>query len=272
MVTTLRTKFGIPGIVSVIALVFAMLGGAYAADNSGDDSKATASAKAKKGPRGPRGPRGPVGPAGPAGPQGPAGPKGETGAAGANGKDGAAGPTGATGPIGPAGPTGPAGATGATGATGAAGPAGPKGDPWTAGGTLPSGETETGAWGGVTGVTEETEDNIVTELWTAIGFNIPLAAEIAAAKVKTVGIGGSDPACDDGAGEAGNAKKPEADPGFLCVFVGVSAGSGVPGVSTFKLDDLSPGASPTGAILQVSVSAPDAEAGPVWGSWAVTAP
>ena len=31
MFSTLRTRFGIPGVISVIALVFAMFGGAYAA-------------------------------------------------------------------------------------------------------------------------------------------------------------------------------------------------------------------------------------------------
>jgi hypothetical protein len=61
MLSPLRNRFGIPGVISVIALVFAMLGGAYAASNSNDDGKATASAK--KGPRGPRGKPGPPGPA-----------------------------------------------------------------------------------------------------------------------------------------------------------------------------------------------------------------
>jgi hypothetical protein len=51
MFSTLRNRFGIPGVISVIALVFAMLGGAYAANNSSGGGKATASAKVKKGPR-----------------------------------------------------------------------------------------------------------------------------------------------------------------------------------------------------------------------------
>ncbi|HKB50891.1 MAG TPA: hypothetical protein VKC63_05620, partial [Solirubrobacterales bacterium] len=67
MLSPLRNRFGIPGVISVIALVFAMLGGAYAASDNGS-GKATASAKAKAGPRGPRGKTGPAGPAGPAGP------------------------------------------------------------------------------------------------------------------------------------------------------------------------------------------------------------
>lgn len=107
MFSMFRNRFGIPGVIAVVALVFAMFGGAYAA-NHPEGGKATASAKAKKGPRGPRGKTGPTGP---------------QGLPGANGKDGAAGA---------AGPTGPAGATGPTGPTGT---------------TLPSGMTETGIWG-----------------------------------------------------------------------------------------------------------------------------
>jgi hypothetical protein len=88
MFSPLRNRFGIPGVISVIALVFAMLGGAYAASNSSGGGKASASAKAKKGPRGPKGATGPAGPAGPAGPQGPAGAKGDNGSNGSNGANG----------------------------------------------------------------------------------------------------------------------------------------------------------------------------------------
>ena len=42
MLSPLRNRFGIPGVISVIALVFAMFGGAYAATNSNDGGKATA--------------------------------------------------------------------------------------------------------------------------------------------------------------------------------------------------------------------------------------
>jgi Collagen triple helix repeat (20 copies) len=90
---SLRNRFGIPGVIAVIALVFAMFGGAYAASNGGG-GKATASAKAKKGPRGPKGPKGDPGPAGPQGPAGPAGAKGDTGAPGAAGQDGTNGKDG----------------------------------------------------------------------------------------------------------------------------------------------------------------------------------
>ena len=131
----IRNRFGIPGAISIVALVFAMLGGAYAASDdepgkkAGASEKAGASAKAKKkGPRGPRGPKGPRGPAGPIGAQG------------------AQGPAGPAGPKGDKGDTGPQGQTGAQGLQGSAGETGATGDPWTAGGVLPSEATATGSW------------------------------------------------------------------------------------------------------------------------------
>ncbi len=153
MFSTLRTRFGIPGVISVIALVFAMLGGAYAASNSSNAGKATASAKAKKGPRGPKGPKGDTGPAGPQGPAGPAGPAGAKGDAGANGSNGAAGA---------AGPTGPTGKTGATGASGQTG--------FTE--TLPKEKTETGTWASGGFIAPEGISHVVD----SISFTIPLAA------------------------------------------------------------------------------------------------
>jgi hypothetical protein len=158
MFSTLRNRFGIPGVISVIALVFAMFGGAYAASNSSDGPKATASAKAKKGPRGPKGATGPAGPAGAQGPAGPAGAKGDAGAAGAAGGVGPAGPTG---PAGPKGATGSAGPTGTTGTTGFSG--------FTE--TLPVGKTETGNWTAVANFDAE-----VTQPLAEISFSIPLAA------------------------------------------------------------------------------------------------
>ncbi|HEY5815255.1 MAG TPA: hypothetical protein VIS95_02835 [Solirubrobacterales bacterium] len=261
MFSSFRNRFGIPGVISVIALVFAMLGGAYAANNSGSgDGEASASAKAKKGPRGPRGPKGPAGLAGPAGPQGPAGPagaKGDTGAAGATGKTGLQGATGATGP------TGATGAAGATGATGATGPTGPEGSPWTAGGVLPSGKTETGSWGGLFDANEA--------FLTSISFALPLAADIAIANVKAVPKGGTPSAsCDDGAGEASSAANPEADAGFLCIFVADGpVEPEVPVVFKSGVTATTQGASRTGAILAGESGTP----GSVFrGTFAVTAP
>lgn len=95
-----------PTALAVVALVFAMSGGAIAAKNYAPGS-AEAS---KKGQRGPKGPRGKQGPQGPIGPQGPKGDTGEQGLVG---------------------PQGPKGETG---------------DPWTAGGFLPSGKSVGGTW------------------------------------------------------------------------------------------------------------------------------
>jgi len=59
------------------------------------------------------------------------------------------GANGATGPAGPQGPKGERGAQGDPGPAGDQGPKGDTGDPWTAGGTLPKGATETGIFGPV---------------------------------------------------------------------------------------------------------------------------
>lgn len=107
MFRVIRRNLTPPTALAVIALVFAMSGGAIAAKN------ATDSAGASKAQRGPKGPRGKQGPQGLQGPQGPQGPKGDTGGQG---------------PIGPQGPKGDTG------------------DPWTAGGFLPSGATVGGTW------------------------------------------------------------------------------------------------------------------------------
>jgi hypothetical protein len=197
MFSTLRTRFGIPGVVSVIALVFALIGGAYAASSSNDGKNAAASAKKKKAQRGPKGPRGATGPAGaagPAGPVGPAGAKGDAGAAGANGAAGAAGAAGANGSTILSGAGIPSPALGSNGdfyartngsgefygpKTGGSwgapvslkGPAGPAGEPWTPDGTLPGGATLTGVWADV-GFYPKGEN-----IRIPISFPIPLSAE-----------------------------------------------------------------------------------------------
>jgi hypothetical protein len=87
--------------IALLALVFAVTGGAFAATGAGKGnggsnthSLAAHAAKSKRGPRGPQGPAGAPGKEGKEGKQGPAGPagaKGETGATGASGATGAAG-------------------------------------------------------------------------------------------------------------------------------------------------------------------------------------
>jgi hypothetical protein len=272
MFSTLRNRFGIPGVISVMALVFAMFGGAYAASNSSDGGKATASAKAKKGPRGPKGA---TGPAGPAGPQGPAGPKGDAGASGSNGTPGTAGTNGTNGtsvtsePVGP-GPNcinggvkfksaSPEAAFACNGANGANGTQGPKGDPWTAGGTLPVGSTEKGVWG--IGAPFSNEINYIAP----ISFGVPLALPLDEAHAVFVP---SSPPNPDPTHCSGSFQNPKSASGYLCVY---EAGSTNMKVVAVTNESLQPGAGISGAavvaVTEESNLAPEAY---VTGTWAVT--
>lgn len=127
------------GVIAVLALVFALSGGAYAAGRYVITStkqikpSVLASLRGASGKPGAPGAAGPAGAQGPQGSQGPQGAKGETGAAGSAGAKGETGATGKEGAKGATGAAGPQGATGATGQTG-----------FTE--TLPSGKTETGTW------------------------------------------------------------------------------------------------------------------------------
>jgi len=251
----LRTRFGIPGIISVLALVFAMIGGAYAANDDGGGQATASAKKGKPGPRGPRGPKGATGAAGPVGPQGavgPAGSNGSDGAKGATGSTGVTGPTGSTGATGAGatGATGPTGVTGATGATGVTGPVGPQ----------PA--TQTGSWGGLFDANEN--------FAATISFALPLATGIANSNVVTIAKGGTPPAsCDNGAGEAPSAENPEADAGFLCVFVAQSPPVEPEVPLVFKSGAMaSQGASKTGAVLLGEFGAAGST---FWGTFAVTA-
>jgi hypothetical protein len=253
MFSTLRNRFGIPGVISVIALVFAMFGGAYAASNSSDGGKATASAKAKKGPRGPKGATGPAGPAGPVGPAGPAGAKGDAGAAGA---------TGATGPAGPAGPKG---ATGATGPAGAAGKDGETG--FTE--TLPPGKTETGVWA-------YSEYNLPPqgEVQIPISFPIPLAEGSEKAFFLSEGETSKQEGEGFEAGCTGSVEHPTAPGGTLCVY---TAYEGLKNVvfALFNFNEKVFSFQPSGTVMRFfnpesGKGAPGSIS--VNGSWAVTAP
>jgi hypothetical protein len=283
MFSILRNRFGIPGALAVVALVLAMVGGAYAAAKLTTKQKKEVEKIAKKF----------------AGKQGPQGPAGPAGAAGAPGKDGARGPTGLEGP------EGPEGAPGQTGFTE----------------TLPSGKTETGAYRAPAGSagtvisfniplpaaldTEHVKFNDGAEAvgnltngsttvtitqriqkfevgYTVAGPGIPLGAKVVscapecgeeeteitlsapATETKTgVTVNGVLPECDNGAAPAASPENPEADPGYLCVFAASGqepTGVGKPGSSTGDQ-----GASATGGAIQSFL-------GVSTGTWAVTAP
>jgi hypothetical protein len=81
MLRVIRRNLTPPTVIAVIALVFAMCGGALAAKHATNSAEASKQ-KGKRGPRGPRGPKGPTGP------QGSKGDKGERGAEGPQGSKG----------------------------------------------------------------------------------------------------------------------------------------------------------------------------------------
>lgn len=85
MFRVIRRNLTPPTALAVIALVFAMSGGAIAAKNASSSAEASKSQRGPKGPRGKQGPQGLQGPqgskgdTGERGPIGPQGPKGDTG-------------------------------------------------------------------------------------------------------------------------------------------------------------------------------------------------
>lgn len=312
MFSRLREHLGTAGLIVAIVALVAALGGAAIAANGGSGEKATASAKkkARKGPQGPKGATGPQGPQGPAGANGKDGVSGLDGEEGAKGQDGKAGKNGATvvnsefsGAQGPcaAGGTELAGSTGTTyacnGKKGADGAAGPKGDPWTAGGTLPSGSTETGGWFvnsyNIPNTYFTESFQLVRGLSaTAISFPIPLAAAIPNTNVQVNPVGFPLEASSGEEKEhcPGDVADPQAKNGFLCVYTtevsavdqegnsGELFGGG-PTVSQLA-DEIEEGTDTAGARIKLAAPFGPRPGEPGTktytlkgaGSWAVTAP
>ena len=140
---------------------------------------------------------------------------------------------------------------------------GAEGSPWTAGGTLPSGKTETGTWGFGLGGTAH-----AVYVPAPISFTVPLSKGLDAEHVHYVGASETAPeACQ------GSVEEPTATKGNLCVYERATLGEleeppiVVPPGQLF----VGPaGAGTTGAIVFLL---PKGELGADgWGSWAVTAP
>jgi Collagen triple helix repeat (20 copies) len=231
MLSAIRRRMGVSPttVIASLALVFAMTGGAYAAGKYVITSTKQISPKVLKSLTG------------------------KAGVNGVNGAAGAQGPAGEQGPQGATGLTGQEGAPGRNGTNGVAGKEGPEGSPWTAGGTLPSGETETGAWA----LSASAEGAALA----SISFNIRLAHTLGAANVHFVKSSGDGSKC------AGTVEAPTATPGNLCVyeggflsnltFGGITTPSGAEGAGT------------AGAVLLFEAGAEAPRL--TLGSWAVTA-
>ncbi len=231
-------------VIAGLALVFAMTGGAYAAKKYLITSTKQISPKVLKSLTGKAGATGPAGAAGAAGPQGPAG------AAGAKGDAGAPGAPGTP---------------GTPGTPGAPGAKGVEGSPWTAGGTLPEGSTETGTYliDGRSTPKEELAQG-------AISFSIPLANPLDEEHGIYVPVGHGAPAECENSEHPGTAAvtNPEAAPGFLCVYA--AKAFNLEGARMeFQVPGAGGAADVSGTLAAQEVTGAEALG---WGTWAVTAP
>jgi hypothetical protein len=228
MISRIHSKLGTAGlVVAIVALVVALTGVAVAATGLNGKQKKEVKKIAKQ-------------------------------FAGQNGAPGAIGPQGPKGDPGQKGDTGPEGKEGKEGKQGLKGD---PGDPWTAGGVLPSEETETGAFaiGNTAGASVE---------MAAVSFNIPLEE---APEIHVIKSNGEEKYFDEAAGEfkereqplcPGTADEPAAEPGVLCLYTKSEFGilfAGYP-PNTFSYA--------TGAVIGFL---PEATGSNSQGTWAVTA-
>jgi hypothetical protein len=254
MFKALRRHANPATLIALVALVFAMSGGAYAITSKGGggpSASIAAKQKGKKttssgkpGPRGPKGEAGPAGKEGAAGKEGPAGKEGKPGEPGKNGEPGKAGEPGKNGEPGKAGesvamsqvPTGVAtceeqGGEKLTQASGSAticngepGPPGKEGSPWTDKSVLPAGATETGTWSFYYSPAKAEEVRYVP-----ISFPIQLAKPLEGNPLDPNGCpNGSScfihivapETTGKGPCEGGTVEEPKAASGNLCIYEG----------------------------------------------------
>jgi len=242
MIDRIHQKLGTAGfVIAIVALVAALSGGAYAAKGglSGKQKKEVtkiAQTEAKKFAK--QGKQGAPGPAGAKGDTGAAGPAGANGDAGAAGGAGAPGKSVVLGNA-PASECPEGGTSVGVEGSGDAqfvcnGAEGPQGQPWTAGGTLPSGATETGAWGVNLQPGEFSME--------AISLTIPLATAPDPVFVE----GDSEPGCPGVVNGV-----PKADPGKLCLYSQeIFVGPAGPATAFFKPYEVNLGAGPSGTVLK----------------------
>lgn len=250
MFSILKNRLGIPGLIAVIALVFAMGGAAWAAKKYVITSTGQIKPSVLKQLKGAKGPQGKTGSQGPAGANGTNGKDGVNGKAGTNGT---AGKSVVTGAIAPGLECEEGGAYVEVEGSGDKEPVcdGIEGSPWTAGGALPSGETLTGTYGGFF---VENDQGMMP-----ISFSLPVEPAPTATYVS--GAPTADcPGVVDGV--------PTAEPGNLCLYKGLATA----GTPLGFLKPLDPGTeegpAPSGTVFAVLCASPSC----TWhGTWAVTA-
>jgi hypothetical protein len=291
MLSRIRKQLNPATVLAFVALIFAMTGGAFAlssprggapsagAGGAGVARQVTAVAAKSK-------------PKTKAGARGPAGPAGKTGATGPAGATGVAGPAG---PVGPGGPQGPAGANGTNGTNGTNGESvsskeftGKKekceeggseltvagkhtyvcnGSPWAAGGTLPEGKSEKGAFSILYESTAAGQPGS-----SAISFGIPLStapeAHYIGADKELAGEEHEAAAIAEGKCK-GNAEEPEAASGNLCVFAKLEINAKEYTLFAAYLERFLPTA-PTRQGVGVVIASEKAGEVMDVGSWAVT--
>jgi hypothetical protein len=269
MFSKLHDRLGTAGlVVAIVALVAALAGTALAAGGLTVQQEKQVKKIAKKY-------------AGKPGATGATGAPGAAGLAGAPGKDGANGAPGADGKSVAVGtPTAAECSAGGATVQVAGEPAtkkkvcnGKEGSPWTAGGVLPTGKSETGAWAfgkSPAGVGEEL---------AAISFTIPLSTPIAPANVHFIDKFGKEVVVNETTFDVelvtptkclGSREDPSAEPGHLCVYGAELFNAAM--YSNFSIVDPgagTKGAGTTGAVLTPEISETGASG---FGTWAVTAP
>ena len=223
MFQAIRSRLNATSLVAVLALVFAMTGGAYAANRYLISSTKQISPKVLKALKGNAGSGGAQGPAGPAG---------------------------------PAGPGGPAGAPGA-GAAGKEGPAGKEGKPGTTGftETLPSGKTLMGEWS----LSAANAPAKGAPTWMGASFGIPLAAAPVGHYLR---VSGKEPFYNETTAKEeerespeckGSPKEPKANPGSLCVYASQEEGVALKSAGTLILPKLCPFGAGAGGCFEGGV-------------------
>jgi collagen triple helix repeat protein len=273
MYRKLRERIGTAGlIVSILALIVALGGGAFAAAGglTGKQKKEVKTiAKQFAGKPGVQGSQGLQGPAGPQGPQGPPGAKGEDGTDGANGK------SVLVTPVDPGdfecdelGGTLVEEEDGSQQVEVCNGKEGPPGEDGETGFTevLPPGKTETGTWS-FSGTDASAAGAFLFDFIAPISFTIPLNSEMfqveGESKVHYQGQPDFSTFC------TGSALEPSAPLGELCVYSGEVENAEITGIGGAETQfSFTP--TKSGAMIRLSFTGGAGEGAFGFGAWAVT--